>query len=319
MTSRFHLAACAVLAGLDAYARPRGGGGTLKEAKLNIEHNATDHDTGFQGFIDSEGWQSLTMTSPNGTPVLRLQGQGELGQLGLTELFFETVEPANAEVPIAQMLARLPAGEYTISGPSIQNGEPGGLTSGKAWLTHTIPAGSQLLTPAANALVAPEDLVMSWNPVTRTITGGPVTIIAYQLIVQDVQTPHPHRIGKLGLSMYLPPTVTSVLIPDELLAPGTAYNWEVLAIEESGNQTLSSSTFSTRSLPKLTLSADGILSFTSTPGHHYDIETCPQLGTSGEWNVIHRMQATGSLTTHNLNAAMASRRQAFIRVKDTIP
>ena len=28
----------------------------LKEAKLNIEHNATDHDTGFQGFIDSDGW-----------------------------------------------------------------------------------------------------------------------------------------------------------------------------------------------------------------------------------------------------------------------
>ena len=25
----------------------------LKEAKLNVEHNATDEDTGFQGFIDS--------------------------------------------------------------------------------------------------------------------------------------------------------------------------------------------------------------------------------------------------------------------------
>ena len=29
----------------------------LKEAKLNIEHNATANDTGFQGFIDSEGWR----------------------------------------------------------------------------------------------------------------------------------------------------------------------------------------------------------------------------------------------------------------------
>jgi len=27
----------------------------LKEAKLNIEHNATDEDTGFQGYVDSEG------------------------------------------------------------------------------------------------------------------------------------------------------------------------------------------------------------------------------------------------------------------------
>src|SRR5262245_33203 len=36
----------------------------LKEAKLIIEHNATDEDTGFQGFIDSEGWRQLDVTGP---------------------------------------------------------------------------------------------------------------------------------------------------------------------------------------------------------------------------------------------------------------
>ena len=36
----------------------------LKEAKLNIEHNFTDEDTGFQGAIDSEGWKELTVTGP---------------------------------------------------------------------------------------------------------------------------------------------------------------------------------------------------------------------------------------------------------------
>ena len=46
--------------------------------------------------------------------------------------------------------------------------------------------------------------------------------------------------------MYLPPSVTSIAIPDGFLEPGTAYNWEVLAIEESGNQTLSSSAFETQ-------------------------------------------------------------------------
>src|SRR5262245_22592431 len=69
----------------------------LKEAKLIIEHNATDHDTGFQGFIDSEGWKRLDVTGPDGI-VLTLRGRGSLGKLGLTELFFETVEPANADV-----------------------------------------------------------------------------------------------------------------------------------------------------------------------------------------------------------------------------
>ena len=36
----------------------------LKEAKLNIEHNATDEDTGFQGAIDSEGWRRLDVPVP---------------------------------------------------------------------------------------------------------------------------------------------------------------------------------------------------------------------------------------------------------------
>jgi hypothetical protein len=37
----------------------------LKEAKLNIEHNAKDNDTGFQGAIDSEGWDRITATTNN--------------------------------------------------------------------------------------------------------------------------------------------------------------------------------------------------------------------------------------------------------------
>jgi hypothetical protein len=82
----------------------------LKDAKLNIEHNATDKDTGFQGFIDSEGWRRLDVRGPNGE-VLAFEGRGSLGELGLTELFFETVEPENANVPIEQMLAKAARGE----------------------------------------------------------------------------------------------------------------------------------------------------------------------------------------------------------------
>ena len=93
----------------------------LKDAKLNIEHNATDKDTGFQGFIDSEGWRRLVMRGPAGE-VLAFEGRGSLGELGLTELFFETVEPENAKVPIDEMLAKLPEGNYTIAGPGQENG-----------------------------------------------------------------------------------------------------------------------------------------------------------------------------------------------------
>ena len=217
----------------------------LKEAKLNIEHNATDHDTGFQGAIDSEGWKRLDVTGPDGEVVLTLRGRGELGRLGLTELFFETVEPANADVPIEDVLARLPAGDYTIAGSSMENGESSGKTVGIALLTHAIPAGPELLSPAAGATVPTTGQVASWGAVDKTITGDDVNVIAYQLIIEKDVPPHPHVIGKLGLSMYLPASVTSIAIPDGFLEPGTHYDWEVLAIEESGNQTLSSSDFST--------------------------------------------------------------------------
>ena len=217
----------------------------LKDAKLNIEHNATANDTGFQGFIDSEGWKRLNVTGPEGR-ILSFEGRGELAELGLTELFFETVEPANADVPIEEMLDKLPEGYYKIAGPSMENGVSSGRTQGIAWLTHNIPAGPELLTPAEGATVPANGLVASWGAVTETITGDPVNIIAYQLIIEKDEPPHPHMIGKIGLSMYVRPSVTSMAIPDGFLEPGTAYLWEVLAIEESGNQTLSSGEFSTQ-------------------------------------------------------------------------
>jgi len=216
----------------------------LKEAKLNIEHNATDLDTGFQGAIDSEGWQRLDVKGPDGV-VLSFDGRGELGKLGLTELFFESVEPENADVPLEELLATLPEGDYTIEGKAMENGESAGKTSGTAWLTHNIPAGPELLSPAPGAEVPTTGLVASWNPVTTTISGAAVEIIAYQLIIEKDEDPQPHMIGKIGLSIYVPSSVTSITIPNGFLQPGTAYLWEVLAIEVSGNQTLSSGEFHT--------------------------------------------------------------------------
>jgi hypothetical protein len=248
------LLSAAAYAGIGSGSNEGGGAGAaarpgavipLKEAKVNIEHNATDEDTGFQGFVDSEGWQRLEARGPDGR-VLSFEGRGSLARLGLTELFFETVEPANADFSIKKMLANLPAGKYTIEGPAIENGESKGRNSGTAWLTHDIPAGPELVSPAQGAEVPRTGVVARWKPVSKTITGKPVTIIAYQLVVEKDVEPHPHMIGKFGLSMYLPPTVTSIALPDGFLQPRTAYLWEVLAIERSGNQTLSSGSFKTR-------------------------------------------------------------------------
>jgi hypothetical protein len=244
------LAVACVYAGTRSTGQPEAqaaGGGRpvpLKDAKLNIEHNATDRDTGFQGFIDSEGWRRLNVRGPEGK-VLTFGGRASLGKLGLTELFFETVEPENADVPIRRMLAKLPEGRYKISGPGIENGKRTGPTVGRALLTHDIPRGPKLVAPANGATVPTTGLVADWEPVAKTIRDKPVKIIAYQLIIEKDVDPHRHMIGKFGLSMYLRPSVTSIDVPDGFLEPGSKYNWEVLAIERSGNQTLSSAAFRT--------------------------------------------------------------------------
>lgn len=241
----------AVAAGLAALAvtamaadRPRPST-PLKEAKLIIEHNATDHDTGFQCFVDSEGWDWLEVTGPRGVQ-LRFEGRGGLGELGLTELFFESVEPENKDKPLADLFEDLPAGEYRFRGHTMIDGESGGELVGIATLTHTIPAGPELLAPAEGATVPVDGLQMRWGAVTRSLEGAPVEITGYQLILERDAPPEARMIGKWGLSMYLPATVTAMDVPRGFLQPGTAYNWEVLAIEKGGNQTLSSGKFRTR-------------------------------------------------------------------------
>jgi hypothetical protein len=47
------------------------------------------------------------------------------------------------------------------------------------------------------------------------------------------------------LDVTMPPTATSLVVPPGSLRPGTEYEWEVLATERGGNQTLSSSSFET--------------------------------------------------------------------------
>ena len=61
------------------------------------------------------------------------------------------------------MLATLPEGSYTIAGPAQENGESTGRTAGTALLTHDIPAGPVLVSPAEGATVPVSGVVASWR------------------------------------------------------------------------------------------------------------------------------------------------------------
>jgi hypothetical protein len=216
----------------------------LKAAKLLIEHNATDEDTGFQGFADGDPWNELVISNPDGEQILTIHPETGLFDFGLTELFFETSEPPNAEVPISEVLARLPEGTYTFSGDMV-DGDESEIT---AIFSHAIPAGPQLLSPEDGSTeVDAGNTVISWQPVTRDINGSAVTIVGYQVIVKKDEEPqYPEGFAQSLFSIHLPATATSITVPSEFMESGEAYTYEVLAIETSGNQTLSLAAFETQ-------------------------------------------------------------------------
>ncbi|NUM54999.1 MAG: hypothetical protein HUU46_15230 [Candidatus Hydrogenedentes bacterium] len=217
--------------------------GVLKEAKLLIEHNATDEDTGFQAFADGEPWNNLSICGPHFRQILRVCAGGGLRDFGLTELFFETNEPANADVPIDDVLARMPEGDYRFAAHTV--GAPASM--GTALLTHAIPMGPEILTPGkVEKGLDPANVFISWEAVSEDIHGGAATIVGYQVIVEeDAEPEFPQGFYRPWMSIHVPASVTEVNVPSEFLEDDACYKFEVLAIEESGNQTLSSGEFET--------------------------------------------------------------------------
>ena len=128
---------------------------------------------------------------------------------------------------------------------SMVDGDPSTLT---ATLSHTIPTGPELVSPEDGAIdVDPADTVIAWDLVTTDLDGVPVEIVGYQVIVEeDTDPPFPEGFAMPVFSIYLPASASSTTVPPEFMRTGTAYKYEVLAIEESGNQTLSSAGFTTR-------------------------------------------------------------------------
>jgi Fibronectin type III domain len=83
--------------------------------------------------------------------------------------------------------------------------------------------------------VDPDNAVIKWNPV---VSPQGIKIVGYQVAVERED---PFR----ALTADVAPTSTSFTVPAEFLEPGTEYKFEVLAIEASGNQTITAGFFET--------------------------------------------------------------------------
>ena len=92
--------------------------------------------------------------------------------------------------------------------------------------------------------MVPDDaaLLIEWEPVTEAILPdlGPVTIVGYHVIVVEAGG---EALPQLDVDV--PSDETSVTVPAEYLKPSTVYQFEVLATEESGNQTITEGFFCT--------------------------------------------------------------------------
>ncbi len=210
----------------------------ISDARLKFEINDTDKDGGIQVFIDADPWRRMTIYDPSGRKLFRAVTKGSIGKQGGTELFLESGEPTFDEVSLEELLGRFPEGEYRFRG----RGNQGEKLVGTALLTHNIPDGPELVSPLeGDGPVDPDNTVMRWLPVGPA-NGSP--IIAYQVLVVQPETDFA-AIPKITLDIMMPASATSMTVPPGFLQRDTEYEWEVLALEASGNQTLSSWFFRT--------------------------------------------------------------------------
>lgn len=200
----------------------------LDISRIYFEYNSSANDLGVHVFLDGEDWKEIKITNPKGRKIFEVEGKGPYSDLGLTELFFEGAEPNLDDVPLEELLSMFPAGDYKLNGKSVD----GEKISGTATLSHAIPAGPTAVT----ALLNGDSLIISWNAVTAAPIGfpnEPINIVGYQVIVGSFQ-------------VTVPANVLSVTVSPEFvgsLASGD-HDFEVLAIEAGGNQSITEEFFS---------------------------------------------------------------------------
>ena len=200
---------------------------TLDVSSIFFEYNATANVLGVHVSLDGESLTQLSITNPRGTSVFDVEGSGPFGTLGLTELLLKGAESNLDEFPLDDLLRLFPAGTYRFSGRTVGRE----IIDGTGALTHAIPAG-----PKVSTTVGPGNrLVIRWTAVTGPPPGFPnrrIVIAGYQVIIGSFKVSVPARTRK-------------VTVPPEFVAslPFGTNQFEVLAIEASGNQTITEGTF----------------------------------------------------------------------------
>ena len=225
--------------------------GPFKQTNIHFETNSSACDMGVQMSFDSEGITSGEVDSPFDQNVFALRAvRGAEGTDDITEMFQERVEPPIVEleqalgcepsedaITLTELLSNWPAGSYEFSGVSGRDE-----IETLAVLSHKIPAGPVISAPQDGAIV-PHDanLTIRWQKVTQPILPylGPVEIVGYHVVIAVVAGDFlPPGKTKTQYDVDLAKGETTLLVPKQFLEPNTMYEFEVLATEKGGNQTI---------------------------------------------------------------------------------
>ncbi len=229
------------------------------EAHVFFELNNTDGDLGIHALIDGGPWKRLTIEDPHDRKILNVYARGRLRRQGLTEIFFESAEPRFDELPPEQFFERFPEGTYDVEGRTLDGEE----LESETEITHAMPAPAAAMVngmpmalqcddeePGFDAPTLTAPIVVSWPAVTTTHPslgdpqGSPdISIVNYEVVVEaDIEGPDGEEFLTV-FSVVLPPGVTSMTVPDEFLSQTDEFKYEILAREESWNQTAVESCF----------------------------------------------------------------------------
>lgn len=228
-------------------ADPQGEVISISEARLYVEYNSTDEDLGVHGYLGADGWSELCVYNPSGELMLAVKPQAQLKAVTMASIFFEGREPSIDEFSFEE-LKSFPEGQYEVHALS----HDGTSVVGVASFSRNVPAPPTLVYPkmaeeeAAGEVVVPTDgLVIQWEDVTETIDGGSLTITGYEVIITKVEHEDPNGFSRPMYDVHVGPEQNSLGVPADFLEPETFYELEILALEQSGNQTITVSFFTT--------------------------------------------------------------------------
>jgi hypothetical protein len=205
------------------------------ETAIFFEENATDGDLGIQIFFDGEPWEIVWVISPENHVVFDVSNGGSLNEIGSTEVFTESAEPSFDELSREELLALFPGGEYKFIGITVEGKVIGGTTM----LTQDLPAAVDV-----ELVVMGDSSIIEW--VDKSGIGDP-EIVSYEVVTEMVVEDASGEERVFVNTATFPASVTSFTVSPEFV--GAALDFftegelleakvEVIAIEESGNKTI---------------------------------------------------------------------------------